>query len=333
MTLVATAVEQDKPAVSAEIGRLIGEAAKLVEGSKAASTLKSYQHDVDVYQRFALEHGLGVGLPLEVEAVAAFVAWSVEQGVKGSTLGRRMAALAHVHAAAGLASPTAHPAIRQAIAGAKRSVGMAVPVKRSAAIDGDVVKQLIAVEGGPSLLALRNRALLLCSFFTAARVSEVLALNVEDLDWVDGLGYQALIRKSKKDQVGVGRTALLPMQENPALDPCLALNAWIEAASINSGSLFRGISPSGRSVLVGRLTRRSCLNVIKGWCTAAGLDATSFSFHGIRSGAATTMALQGIPVTGIAEAGGWAVNSSALGGYIRAGANRWNLNGMAQIKL
>jgi integrase len=74
-----------------------------------------------------------------------------------------------------------------------------------------------------SLLAQRDRALLLLGFSGAFRRSELVGLNVEDLaETTDGL--MVTIRRSKTDQEGEGRKIGIPPGSDPATCP-LRLNS------------------------------------------------------------------------------------------------------------
>ena len=53
-------------------------------------------------------------------------------------------------------------------------------------------------------LGLRNRAILLAGFGGALRRSEIVALDVGDLELVDGKGVVLTVRRSKTDQHGAG---------------------------------------------------------------------------------------------------------------------------------
>ena len=54
-------------------------------------------------------------------------------------------------------------------------------------------------------LGLRNRAILLAGFGGALRRSEIVGLDVGDLEFVDGRGVVLTVRRSKTDQHGAGR--------------------------------------------------------------------------------------------------------------------------------
>ena len=77
--------------------------------------------------------------------------------------------------------------------------------------------------------------------------------------------------------------------------PVEALNAWLAAAKIEKGSVFRGI---GRWGTVSRraLDPQSVNAILKQRAQMAGLDSGEFSAHGLRSGYLTEAANRGIPL-------------------------------------
>jgi integrase len=77
--------------------------------------------------------------------------------------------------------------------------------------------------------------------------------------------------------------------------PVEALDAWIAAAKIDKGSLFRSI---GRWGTVSRraVDPQSINAIIKQRAVMAGLDPTEISAHGLRSGYLTEAANRGIPL-------------------------------------
>jgi integrase len=89
-----------------------------------------------------------------------------------------------------------------------------------------------------SLRALRNRAIILLGFAGAFRRSELVALNVEDLEEMPE-GMLATLRRSKTDQEGLGRRVAIPRGEIAC--PVAALRARLDAAGITEGAIFRRI--------------------------------------------------------------------------------------------
>ena len=59
-------------------------------------------------------------------------------------------------------------------------------------------------------------------------------------------GLTVTLRRSKTDQEGQGRKIGIPYGSNPETCPVRNIQAWLEVAGINSGSLFRSITRHGR---------------------------------------------------------------------------------------
>jgi hypothetical protein len=57
--------------------------------------------------------------------------------------------------------------------------------------------------------------------------------------------------------------------------PVKALRAWLAAAGIESGAIFRPIGKASK-LRSGRLTDQSVANIVKAYAARAGLDATVF---------------------------------------------------------
>jgi site-specific recombinase XerC len=58
-------------------------------------------------------------------------------------------------------------------------------------------------------LGLRNRAILLAGFGGALRRSEIVALNIGDVELIDGRGVVLTVRRSKTDQYGAGQAVAI----------------------------------------------------------------------------------------------------------------------------
>jgi len=98
----------------------------------------------------------------------------------------------------------------------------------------------------------RDRALLLLGFAGSFRRSELVALDVADLEFsIEGATVH--LRRSKTDQEGQGVKVGIPYGMNTVTCPVRALQSWLESAGILEGAVFRPVNKGGR-VLPGRLT-------------------------------------------------------------------------------
>ena len=74
-----------------------------------------------------------------------------------------------------------------------------------------------------------------------------------------------------------------------------ALNAWLAAAKIESGSILRKIDRWG-NVSKRALEPAAVNDIVKQRVALAGLDPGEFSAHGLRSGYLTEAANRGVPL-------------------------------------
>ena len=96
-----------------------------------------------------------------------------------------------------------------------------------------------------TLIGMRDRALLALGFAGAFRRSELVALDMADLAEVaDGL--RVTIRRSKTDQEGAGQEIAIPRGHH--IRPVETLQAWLAAAGITAGPVFRQVTQTGKRV-------------------------------------------------------------------------------------
>jgi site-specific recombinase XerD len=117
-------------------------------------------------------------MPANPATVAAFLADQVKTGMS-PTLGRRLAAIKYRHKTAGEDSPTDDERVKAVLNGTRRTLGVA-PRKLAAATSEKAIGMATLVR--PGLAGLRDRAILLLAFSLAARRSELVALDVEDIE-------------------------------------------------------------------------------------------------------------------------------------------------------
>jgi site-specific recombinase XerD len=244
--------------------REIAAATEYARAEKASATRRAYRTDFEIFRAWCAERCVRA-LPAAPEAVAAFLAHEAERHVRPSTIGRRVAAIRYAHTLAGFQLPTDDERVRATVRGIRRSLG-AMPSKKTPATAERVVAMAPLANG--RLAALRDRALLLIGFAGAFRRSELVALNVEDLEET-GERLRIAIRRSKTDQEGQGHVIAIP--RGVIACPVAALKAWLEAATITEGPVFRAIA-KGERVQHARLTDRSVADIVKAHALRVGLD-------------------------------------------------------------
>ncbi|TAV64775.1 site-specific integrase [Rhizobium leguminosarum] len=193
------------------------------------------------------------------------------------------------------ASPSVKSAIRLAVRAVPRT-----RLRRSAkAVTGGVLAKLLATYATDSLRDLRDRAIMMVAFASGGRRrSEIAGLRCEQLSVEppipieNGAPLPSLA-------IHLGRTKTTSGEQNDVIyltgRPVFALNAWMAAAKIENGSVFRAI---GRWGTVSRraIDPQSVNAILKQRVELAGLERGEFSAHGLRSGYLTEAANRGIPL-------------------------------------
>src|SRR3954451_15074406 len=153
---------------------------------------------------------------------------------------------------------------------------------------------------GTDMIGIRDRALLLLGFAGAFRRSELVGLDVDAADAtraghieIGRAGITVRLMRSKTDQEGQGQAIGIPFGAKPATCPVRAVQAWIKAAGIQSGPLFRSVNRHGQ-VSAERLSDKGVALVVKRCAEAAGLDPRVFAGHSLRAGLATSAAMAGV---------------------------------------
>ena len=260
---------------------------------KADATRTAYRSDFAVFTAWCRARSL-VWLPAATDTVAAFLAAQATAGAKASTIGRKAAAIRYAHKLAGHEPPTNSEAVKAVVRGIRRTIGTA-PVRKQAATAALVTEMLTHCP--TTLRGRRDSALLALGFSGAFRRSELVALTVSDL--VEGVdGYRITIRHSKTDQEGAGQEIAVP--RGCRIEPVKLVQAWLQAAGISEGFVFRSVAKGGR-VLTEPLSGHSAAAIVKRYAKLAGLDASAFAGHSLRAGFLTSAAESGAGVLKMVE--------------------------------
>jgi integrase len=262
-----------------------------VQAAKAPSTQRAYSSDWRDFERWCHLQGLA-SLPAEPGSVGLYIA-DLARTHRPATISRRLTSIAKAHQASRLPSPASldHAEVGETLKGIRRTHGTSQPGKR-ALLTADLLQVLAHL--GSGLLGCRDRALLLIGFSGGLRRSELAALDLEDVAWVEE-GAVLTLRRSKTDQQGRGRKVAVPRGSHPATCPIAALKAWLGAAQITAGPLFRAVDRHGRAGVAG-LHADSVGTIVKRAVSRAGFDPAAFAGHSLRAGFATQAARNGATV-------------------------------------
>lgn len=273
-------------------------AKQYAERARSANTRRAYKADWNHFADFCDSHGLSA-LPAAPDTLGLYLTALAETGYKASTLQRRLSAIREAHRIARHPLDTGHPAVRDVWRGIRGVIGTAKTPKLP--VVGADILAMLATLSDDSPAGWRDRAVLLLGFASALRRSELVGLDAgpgqtpgdpAGSGWIEFCdeGIRIRLARSKTDQQGEGRAIGVPFGVHPDTCPVAAVRAWLDRAGIVHGPLFRPVGRAG-TLRPDRLTDRSVALIVKRAAAAAGFDPAGYAGHSLRSGHATTVAL------------------------------------------
>ena len=247
------------------------ETLKNLKNSKANNTLRAYQSDFRDFSAFCSKNGFA-SMPTQPKIIALYIT-NLSKSSKFSTLKRRIASISVLHKIKGHYLDTKHPVIMENLHGIKRTLGSRQKAKKPRLIND--LKLIIKAINEEKI---RDKALILIGFAGGFRRSELVNIFYEDIEFVTE-GVKILIKRSKTDQSGEGSIKAIPYFDNYEFCPVIALKKYISDKDFSQkeGKIFD-------------LSDKSVALIIKKYAKKAGLDASKYAGHSLRSGFATTAA-------------------------------------------
>lgn len=294
--------------LAALLGRIPKRASyrRYLMASYAESTRLAYKRDVAHFRRW------GGRIPSTAMQIARYLAAYAGE-LAHATLNRRIAAIYREHALQGLRSPARSELVRATLRGIARTYSRKQRQVRPL-LPEHLRKMLPHMRGAPGI---RDRALLLVGFLGGFRRSELIALDLEHLEFRHSK-LAILVRRSKTDQDGVGRRVTIPRLPSP-LCAARALERWLKLRGGGRGPLFTAVTSNG-TVTGNRLSGSAVAAIVKRRVAKIGLDAAQYSGHSLRSGFVTAAAQAGASTWQIKQQTGHK-SDAVVGGYIRTDAS------------
>jgi len=276
-----------------------------LDGAYSDSTLRAYRADFQVFEHWCAINNQ-TALPATAETVADFIS---HDSIKSSpaTLKRRLAGIRKIHRLMRLPNPVEDEEVMIAMRRALRTKPRRQ--KQARGLTRTLRDKLLAACPN-TLTGLRNRALIAVGYDTLCRRSELAALRVEDLAPLEGSAMSILVRRAKNDPFGDGRLGYLTP------NTVEILFAWLKAASIEKGWMFRRIA--SHNLGPNPLHPMTINRVLKATAKAAGLNSdiiATLSGHSMRVGAAQDLMTDGAGLLPIMKAGGWK-SINVIGRYV-----------------
>ena len=247
------------------------ETLKNLQNSKANNTLRAYKSDFRDFSAFCSRNGFS-SIPTQPKIVALYIT-NLSKSSKFSTLKRRIASISVIHKLKGHYLDTKHPIIMENLHGIKRTLGTRQKAKKPILIN-DLKLIIEAIDEKK----LRDKALILIGFAGGFRRSELVNIDIDDIEFVNE-GVKILIKRSKTDQSGEGSIKAIPYFDNQKFCPVIALKSYMDSKfdKKNGGRIFE-------------ISDKSVALIIKKYAEKAGLDSSKYAGHSLRSGFATTAA-------------------------------------------
>jgi integrase/recombinase XerD len=253
------------------------------ERGLADNTVQAYRRDLGLYARYLEEVGIADPRTVAGEDLDAFVVWLRRRASASGTPYASSSVARIVVAVRGFHRFLAREGLVPADVGAQlgtpradRSLPKALSVER--------IEQLLAAPLGEEPLARRDRALLELLYGAGLRISELTALDVDDLDPVERL---VLVRgKGDKERI-------VPYGEVAAA----ALESW----TVQGRPALRSTTPAlFVNARGGRLTRQGAWKLVKAHAERVGLG-DEVSPHTLRHSFATHLLDGGADVRAVQE--------------------------------
>ena len=286
--------------------------------SRSVATKSAYQSDWTIFCAWCNQNRLDT-LPAKPSTVRCYITHMAEMGRATSTISRALTSIRQAHQISDLASPTIAMEVNETWKGIRRSGG--IHQKRAKALSFVDLKKTID-NTRPTFIGRRDAALMLIAWAGALRRSEIVALDREDIEFVDE-GMVLTIRKSKTDQEAEGYRIGIPFSNDEKYCPTRRLQHWIRLAQIISGPIFFKIGMQGRKFLCDvdrdkRLTSRMVNHILRRRLERCGINPRGYSAHSFRAGFCTHAAQKNVPEH-IIQLHSRHKNSKILRKYIREG--------------
>ena len=273
-------INNQSNSLSVEIKEKVNEYGRLgLEG--AVNTQRAYKSDLKDFNEWCEINGQ-IPFPVSPETLAAYVS-HLADSCKWATINRRLAAISKLHQLNNLETPTQNRIFRIVMEGIKRSKG--IRQKQAPAFKLNLLKKLLRDFDIETKANLRNKALLLLGFTGAFRRSELVALNVEDLNFTEE-GLIVSMQKSKTNQYGDYEEKAIFYSPESVLCPIRTLQAWVKTLEKTSDALFVRVRKGDR-ITKDRLTDKTVNDLVK---TYFGEE---FSAHSLRASFITIAKING----------------------------------------
>jgi integrase len=193
-----------------------------------------------------------------------------------------------MHRMAALPPPKSEQ-VRRLITGVQRLRGEHPAAKN--ALEFRDLQRICATLNDTDPYQIRTRAMLTLGFASALRRSNLVALELRDLEFTEE-GLLVTVRREKQDQKAYGRIIGVPKAKDPSVCAVRSVQRWLAFRGDAAGPLLVRIT-DGQPVIV-KLNSRNVAKAIKKCVAAIGLSPVEYSGHSLRAGLITEAFERGV---------------------------------------
>ncbi len=266
-----------------------GQTEALIKATVAPSTIKTYQHALQQFEIWLEERSLNDSL------LANYITELYQGGKSAATISKIVAAVKWRVRNHDVGVEDISFEITEKTLAGIRHEGKNRGRGQVGGITWDMVKQIcVLAEADHTVAGLRDSALIRSMSDCLLRISEVVAVDVADVDSV------LTIHQSKTNSGTRGFPAATLYIGDPTRQ---VIKRYCKVGGITTGALFRRIR-RGDNITSGRLSVQGARNVIKHRAREAGVEGF-ISGHSLRVGSAVSLAQAGASVVDMQVAGRW----------------------------
>jgi integrase len=282
-------------------------------GRMAPKSEYEYGQDFKAFSRWCLRMQL-CSRPATPETLSLYIADLMSRGLQVRTVTRYAAGVAYFHVRQGLESPF-NRSVRDTLWAARR-LKMEQP-RQMIPLTVEQLREMAAVLAREAtLVAIRNRAIILIGFASALRCSNLSSMQLQDLTFLDE-GIEICVKREKNNQAGPARFVAIPFGCDPVSCPVKALNAWLDHRGRGNGALFQRLDTGpARSTGCKRLSPYAILKIVKATVAKIGINSDQYGPHSLRAGLITAAGQSGVSHLVIAAHSGHH-SLASMQGYFR----------------
>lgn len=280
--------------ITTDIEFLRKKSESLINLSVSSSTKKSYRSDWKKFCEWCEKYQVSP-LPASEETIGLFVT-SLEGISALSSIRRYLSTISVAHRTSGYDSPCNSDFIQRIIAGISKSNHRII--QRASPISWEMLCRMIDLCGCTGT-GYRDSTLLLVGWAAALRRSELVSIQVEDLEFVQN-GMILTIPKSKTDQEAVGSEIGIPKFPNEKYCPVHRTKHWIQRFGIKDGPIFRHLRRDASKWWIKnregkQISDKAVSDIVKKYVRKLGENPSKYSGHSLRRGFITEAASHRVP--------------------------------------